>query len=163
MDTTILLYAVLGIIVLGLIILGVGVALLISGMKEPMKEIKGKVNSLKERTDKLTLEATALMHTTNELKEDIQSKSEHVNNVIDAAKGTKNSVIDLNSTVRRITGGIATKVDHDKNSVAQVDQWSNAAVTLLNKVENRKKSITSETNSYPEEATNDKITVRTIN
>ncbi|MBD8015552.1 DUF948 domain-containing protein [Planococcus wigleyi] len=138
MDSTIWLYIALGIFVLGLIIAIVGVVMLISGIKEPMKKMKGSANNLKERVDKLNLEATTLSHTANELKEDVQVKSEKIGVLVDAAKGTMNSVIDLNATVRSITGDITTRVDRDKRNIAEVNQYSNTAIGLVNMIKNRK-------------------------
>lgn len=138
MDPKIWLYIALAIFVLGLIIAGIGVGLMIAGIKDPMKEIKGSVNNLKERMNSLKLETTSLQHHTNEIKEDMQVKSEKVSTFIDAAKGTKNSVLDLNSSVKAITTDVTSKVDRDRESAAQVDQWSNTAVGLLDLWKNRK-------------------------
>ncbi|GKW44616.1 DUF948 domain-containing protein [Planococcus sp. NCCP-2050] len=131
MDSTIWLYVALGIVVLGIIIAGVGVFLMIKGIKEPMKEIKGSANNLKERMDNLKLETTSLQHHANEIKEDVQVKSEKITLFIDAAKGTKNSVADLNSSVRAITTDVAHYVDNDRYQQKQVENWSNTAVTML--------------------------------
>ena len=138
MDSTMWLYIALGIFVLGLIIAIVGVVMLISGIKEPVKKMKGSANNLKERVDKLNLEATTLTHTANELKEDVQVKSEKIGVLVDAAKGTMNSVVDLNATVRSITGDITTRVDRDKRNIAEVNQYSNTAIGLVNMIKNRK-------------------------
>lgn len=140
MDSTIWLYIALAIFVVGLIIAIVGVVMLISGMKEPVKKMKGSANNLKERVDKLNLEVSTLSHNANELKEDVQMKSEKVGVLVDAAKGTMNSVVDLNASVRAITGGIASRVDHDKQSIAEVNQYSNTAMGFVNFIKNRKSS-----------------------
>ncbi|MBT2570728.1 DUF948 domain-containing protein [Planococcus sp. ISL-110] len=152
MDSTIWLYIALAIFVVGLIIAIVGIVMLISGMKEPVKKMKGSANNLKERVDKLNLEATTLSHTANELKEDIQMKSEKVSVLTDAAKGTLNSVIDLNASVRAITSDIASRVDHDKRSVAEVNQYSNTAMGFLSFIKNRKSSETINTTYTPTSA-----------
>lgn len=156
MDSTIWLYIALAIFVVGLIIAIVGVVMLISGMKEPVKKMKGSANNLKERVDKLNLEATTLSHTTNELKEDIQMKSEKVSVLTDAAKGTVNSIIDLNASVRAITGDIASKVDRDKRSIAEVNQYSNTAMGFLSFIKNRISSETIDATYTPTSVTDDK-------
>lgn len=140
MEPAMYLYIALALVVIGLIVAGIGVFLLIKGMKEPVKEIKGSANNLKERMDKLNLETTSLQHRTNEIKEDMNMKSEKVGFTVDALKGTKNSVVDLNASVHAITTNIASKVDHDKRNAAQVDQWSSQAVSLIDMVKNRKTS-----------------------
>src|SRR5690606_13771269 len=106
MDPMIWWIIAIGILVVGLIIAGIGVALFIKGMKEPMKKIKGSANNMKERFDKLNLEVSSLTHTTSELSEEIAVKSEKVGVLVDASKGTMNSVIDLNASVRAITDRI---------------------------------------------------------
>lgn len=152
MDSTIWLYIALAIFVVGLIIAIVGVVMLISGIKEPMKKMKGSANNLKERVDKLNLEVTTLSHNANELKEDVQLKSEKVGTLVDAAKGTVNSVIDLNASVRAITGGIASQVDHDKQRVAEVNQYSNTAIGFVNFIKNRTSSGTANATYTPSSA-----------
>ena len=131
MDLTIWLWVALAILVVGLIIAGIGVGIFISGMKEPMKEMKGSANNLKERVDKLNLEASSLQHTTTELSEEIAVKSEKVSVLTDAIKGTKNSLIDLNSSVRTVTDKIADRAERDKENIAQVNQWSNTVEDML--------------------------------
>lgn len=138
MDSTMWLYIALAILVVGLIIAGIGVGMFVAGMKEPMKEIKGSADSLKERMNNLKLETTSLQHHTTELKEGMQVKSEKVSVLVDAAKGTKNSIIDLNASVRSITDSIASRVDRDKGKIAEVKQTSSTVVGLLNLPNNLK-------------------------
>lgn len=131
MDLTIWLWTALAILVVGLIIAGIGAGIFVSGMKEPMQEMKGSANSLKERMDKLTLEASSLQHTTTELQEEIAVKSEKLSVLPEAVKGTKNSLIDLNASVRTVTDRIAERTERDKTNIAQVNQWSDTAEGLL--------------------------------
>lgn len=131
MDSSVWLWIALGIVVVALIVGGIGVGLFIAGMKEPMKEMKGSADNLKERMEKLQLETTTLQHRANELKEDMQVKSEKVTLFLDAAKGAKNSALDLNASVRAITGDVASRVHQDKRKNAEVDYWSNSAMNLL--------------------------------
>lgn len=138
MDPIIWLYIALGILVLGLIIAVAGVVIMLKGIKEPMKEMKGSADNLKGRVDKLMLETTHLQHTTNELKEDIQQKSEKVAVLVDGAKGTINSVIDMNSVVRSITSGISQKVENDPAHRSQVSQYSNNAAGLMKYLDSKK-------------------------
>ena len=138
MDSAIWLYIALAIFVVGLIIAGIGVGMMISGIKEPIKEMKGSADNLKERMNNLTLETTSLQHHANELKEDMKVKSEKVSVVVDAAKGIKNSVTDLNSSVRAITVDVSSKVDRDREHIQQVNQWSNTAVFLITLLKDRK-------------------------
>jgi uncharacterized protein YoxC len=131
MSSTIWLYIALAIFIIALIIAGIGVGMFVSGIKEPLKKIKGSADNLKERMNLLTLETTSLQHHANELKEDMQAKSQKFSTLIDAARGTKNSVLDLNSSVKTITTGVAEKVSRDKGNIAQVNQWSHATSDLL--------------------------------
>ncbi len=152
MDPIILLYIAIGIIVLGLIITGIGVFMLIKGAKEPVKKMKGSADNLKSRMDNLMLETTHLQHTAAELSEDIQQKSEKVAVFVDGAKGTVNSVIDLNAVVRNITGEISHKVDQDPQNAAQVHQWSNTAVGVLSFIDKKKSGNSGNTHYNPEPA-----------
>lgn len=131
MDSSVWWWIALGIVVVALIIGGIGVGLFIAGMKEPLKEMKGSANNLKERMENLKLETTTLQHRANELKEDMQVKSEKVTIFLDAAKGAKNSALDLNASVRAVTGDVASRVHRDKRKNAEVNYWSNSAMNLL--------------------------------
>lgn len=156
MDSTMWLYIALAILVVGLIVAGIGIGLFMSGMKEPMKKIKGSTDNLKERMDKLKLETTSLQHHANELKEDMQVKSEKVSVLIDAAKGTKNSVIDLNSSVRAITSNVSSEVSQSEQNAAQVKQLSNTAVGLLTLWKDLKTPEKNTSSYYPVTQTGDK-------
>ncbi len=138
MDPIIWLYIAIGIVVLGLIVAIAGVVMLLSGIKEPMKEMKGSADNLKGRVDKLMLETTHLQHTTTELQEDIQQKTEKIAVLVDGAKGTINSIIDMNSVVRSITSGISKKVENDPAHRAQVSQYSNNAAGLMKYLDSQK-------------------------
>lgn len=155
MDYTLWLYIALAIFVVALIIAIIGVVMLIIGIKEPLKKMKGSANNLKDRMGKLQLETTSLSHNANELKEDMQMKSEKITALIDAGKGTLNSVIDLNASVRAITGDIASRVDHNRENIAEVNQWSNGAMKLLglwgNRNMNNRSDVTYSSTSLSEE------------
>ncbi|TWT09219.1 DUF948 domain-containing protein [Planomicrobium sp. CPCC 101079] len=138
MSSTIWLYIALAIFIVALIIAIIGVVIFVKGIKEPIKKMKGSADNLKGRMANLQLETTSLQHRANELKEDMAAKSERVSILIDAAKGTKNSVLDLNSSVRVITSGIATNVSQDRRNVAQVNQLSNLTIGLLDLVKDLK-------------------------
>lgn len=131
MSSTVWLYIALAILIIALIIAGIGVGMFVSGIKEPVKKIKGSADNLKGRIDKLTLETTTLQHRANELKEDMQAKSEKISMFIDGAKGTKNAALDLNSSVKVVTTGIATKAVKDREHIQQVNQWSLMVSDLL--------------------------------
>ncbi|WP_422123235.1 DUF948 domain-containing protein [Planococcus sp. X10-3] len=136
MDLTMWLWISLAILVVGLIIAGIGVGMFLSGMKEPMKDIKGSTDKLKGRVDKLNLEASSLQHTTTELSEEIAVKSEKVSVLTDAVKGTKNSLIDLNASVRAITDKIVYRAEHDPENTRQVKQITDTTDNILHLPEN---------------------------
>src|SRR5690606_3115904 len=121
----------LGILVLGLIIAIIGVVLFIKGMKEPMKKIKGSADKLKERLDGLNLEVSNLTHTTTELQEEIAVKSEKISVFVDAAKGTVNSVVDMNAAVRAITDRIVSRSEQDPGNKRQVKRLTNTADSII--------------------------------
>lgn len=131
MDSTMYLWIALGILVLAIIIAGIGAFLFMKGMKEPMKKIKGSMDKLKDRMDKLNLEASSLKHTTTELSEEIAVKSEKVSVLTDAITGTKNSLIDLNASVRSVTDGIIDRSEQKRENRLQVQQFTNTADSII--------------------------------
>lgn len=136
MDLTMWLWIALAILIVGLIIAGIGVGIFVKGMKEPMKEIKGSANNLKERMDNLNLEASSLQHTTAELSEEIAVKSEKISAFTDAAKGTVNSVIDLNASIRVITDKIIYRAEHDRQNIREVKRITNTVDDMIHLPEN---------------------------
>lgn len=131
MDTTLILWIALGLVILGLVIAVIGILLLLKGMKGPMKEMKGSADNLKERMENIKLETTKLSHTANELKVDIDGKKEKITTVVDAGKGTVNSFVDMNSSVRVITSNISDRVSNSKQNEVAVNQWTGVAANLL--------------------------------
>lgn len=151
MDLTMWLWIALAILVVGLIIAGIGVGIFIKGMKEPMNEMKGSANSLKERVDKLNLEASSLQHTTTELSEEIAVKSEKISVLTDGLKGTKNALIDLNASVRSVTDKIIYRAEHDPENMNQVKKITKTADDMIHLPENLQTVPHSKTPEYQEE------------
>ena len=90
----------------------------------------------------ITAETTALLHKTNLLAEDIQRKSEALNTVVDSVKGVGDSIQDLNKSIKSVSSSVSEKVEENKETVAQVVQWSNVALDVWERIklkENRKK------------------------
>lgn len=131
MDESIWWYIALGILVLGLIIAGIGAGLFIKGMKEPLKKMKGSAGNLKERFDALNLEVSSLTHTAAELKDELAVKSEKVSFFVDAAKGTINSLVDLNASIRVITDKIVSRSEQDPDNIKQVKRFTTTADDII--------------------------------
>ncbi|RNF40807.1 DUF948 domain-containing protein [Planococcus salinus] len=138
MDWSILLYIAAIVAAVGFLILCIALAMTLNSLKNTLKEVTGIVSGLENQLQGVTLETTNLLHKTNELTEDIQSKSEKLNTMVDAVRGVGNSVNDLNSSVRRITTTVSSQVEQNEDKIAQVVQWSNVLMGVRDKWKERK-------------------------
>ncbi len=96
------------------------------------------MEGLSVQLEGVTSETTALLKKTNDLAEDIQQKSEKLNTVVDAVKGLGNSVTEINSSVHKVTQSVAVEAERNSDKVAQVIQWSQVAIGIMDKVNERK-------------------------
>src|SRR5690606_34845553 len=88
----------------------------------------------------ITSETTELLNKTNKLAEDIQEKSEKLNSVVDAVKGVGESVSGFNSSIMRVSDSITTEAERNSDKIAQVVQWSNVVLGILDKVKERREA-----------------------
>ncbi|RIP20734.1 DUF948 domain-containing protein, partial [Staphylococcus gallinarum] len=86
----------------------------------------------------ITRESTDLLHKANRLTEDIQDKSDRLNSVVDAVKGIGDSVQTLNGSVDRVTNSITHNISQNEDKISQVVQWSNVAMEVADKWQNRR-------------------------
>ena len=73
----------------------------------------------------------------NRLTEDIQGKVDRLNSVVDAVKGIGDSVQNLNGSVDRVTNSITHNISQNEDKISQVVQWSNVAMEIADKWQNR--------------------------
>ena len=85
----------------------------------------------------ITRESTDLLHKSNRLVEDVQGKVEKLNSVVDAVQGVGYSVQNLNTSVDRVTNSITTNISENEEQIAQVVQWSNVAMEIADKWQQR--------------------------
>ena len=100
-------------------------------MAKTLDGVEGQVQGI-------TRESTDLLHKVNRLTEDIQDKVERLNSVVGAVKGIGNSVQNLNGSVDRVTNSITHNISQNEDKISQVVQWSNVAMEIADKWQNRK-------------------------
>ena len=99
-------------------------------MAKTLDGVEGQVQGI-------TRETTDLLHKANRLTEDIQGKVERLNSVVDGVKGIGDSVQTLNSSVDRVTNSITHNISQNEDKISQVVQWSNVAMEIADKWQNR--------------------------
>lgn len=99
-------------------------------MAKTLDGVEGQVQGI-------TRETTDLLHKVNRLTEDIQGKVDRLNSVVDAAKGIGDSVQNLNGSVDRVTNSITHNISQNEDKISQVVQWSNVAMEIADKWQNR--------------------------
>ena len=96
-----------------------------------------KLDGVEGQVQGITRETTDLLHKVNRLTEDIQGKIDRLNSVVDAVKGIGDSVQTLNSSVDRVTNSITHNISQNEDKISQVVQWSNVAMEIADKWQNR--------------------------
>lgn len=99
-------------------------------MAKTLDGVEGQVQGI-------TRETTDLLHKANRLTEDIQGKVDRLNSVVDAVKGIGDSVQNLNGSVDRVTNSITHNISQNEDKISQVVQWSNVAMEIADKWQNR--------------------------
>src|SRR5699024_109269 len=69
--------------------------------------------------------------------EGVKGKVEKLNSVVDAVQGVGYSVQNLNTSVDRVTNSITTNISENEEQIAQVVQWSNVAMEIADKWQQR--------------------------
>ena len=98
-------------------------------MAKTLDGVEGQVQGI-------TRETTDLLHKANRLTEDIQGKVDRLNSVVDAV-GIGDSVQTLNGSVDRVTNSITHNISQNEDKISQVVQWSNVAMEIADKWQNR--------------------------
>lgn len=134
-------YIALAIVVAGVAAVIIGAAISIKAIKGPMKEMKKAADDMKERMQRFQLETTRLQHNVQELTDDMQYKTKAINTLTSAAKGTVNSIMDLNAAIRAITQNITERTDRNPVQQEGTDRLVNTAMDIIDIVEERKAQI----------------------
>ena len=73
------------------------------------------------------------LHKTNALADDdIQQKSQSLNKVVAGVDGIGTTIQSLNTKLRNVSDSVTDEIENNADKVAQVVQWSSAAIEVYN-------------------------------
>lgn len=119
------------------LILCIGIVVVLISVKKNLDHVAKTLDGVEGQIQGITRESTDLLHKANRLTEDIQDKSNRLNSVVDAVKGVGESVQTLNCSVDRVTHSITNNISQNEDKISQVVQWSNVAMEIADKWQNR--------------------------
>ena len=99
-------------------------------MAKTLDGVEGQVQGI-------TRETTDLLHKANRLTEDIQGKVDRLNSVVDAVKGIGDSVQNFKWFCRSSNKLNYAQYSQNEDKISQVVQWSNVAMEIADKWQNR--------------------------
>ncbi|AVP37324.1 DUF948 domain-containing protein [Staphylococcus felis] len=120
------------------LILCIGIVVVLVSVKKNLDHVAKTLDGVEGQIQGITRESTDLLHKANRLTEDIQDKSNRLNSVVNAVKGIGDSVQTLNGSVDRVTHSITHNISQNEDKISQVVQWSNVAMEIADKWQNRK-------------------------
>ncbi|CJC39546.1 Uncharacterized protein containing a divergent version of the methyl-accepting chemotaxis-like domain [Streptococcus pneumoniae] len=80
----------------------------------------------------ISVETEQLLHKTNALADDIQQKSQSLNKVVAGVDGIGTTIQSLNTKLRNVSDSVTDEIENNADKVAQVVQWSSAAIEVYN-------------------------------
>ena len=139
MDWSMLGWIALAIAAVGFLVLCIALSVVLFSVKKNLDYVADTLNGLDGQIQGITRESTDLLHKGNRLVEDVQGKVEKLNSVVDAVQGVGYSVQNLNSSVDRVTNSITTNISQNEDQISQVVQWSNVAMEIADKWNQRQR------------------------
>ncbi|MBM7701180.1 DUF948 domain-containing protein [Metabacillus iocasae] len=134
----IILYLSAAVAAIAFLYLVISISKTLKSVQQTLDSVGGTLTGLEKQMTGITTETTALLHKTNLLAEDIQRKSESLNVVVDSVKDVGDSIHDLNKSIKNVSNSVTQKVEANKESVAQVIQWSNVALDIWGRIKAKK-------------------------
>ena len=135
MDWSMLGWIALAIAAVGFLVLCIALSVVLFSVKKNLDYVADTLNGLDGQIQGITRESTDLLHKGNRLVEDVQGKVEKLNSVV----GVGYSVQNLNTSVDRVTNSITTNISQNEDQISQVVQWSNVAMEIADKWNQRQR------------------------
>ncbi|WP_078379366.1 DUF948 domain-containing protein [Sutcliffiella halmapala] len=133
-----LLYVSAIIVAIAFLILVIFVSKTLRSVQGTLDQVAGTLGSIEKQMQGITTETEQILHKTNVLMDDIHDKSQQLNTVVTAVKDVGTSIQGFNHSVSRLSTNVAQQLDQNQDKVSQVVQWSNVAMELVDKWNERK-------------------------
>ncbi|HLO12029.1 MAG TPA: DUF948 domain-containing protein [Pseudoneobacillus sp.] len=116
-----------------------------------LENVSKTLSGIENQLDGVTKETTLLLQKTNHLADDIQSKSDSLNTVVDAVTDVSITIHKFNDTLKNVTSSFDKQVEQNKDRISQVVQWSNVFLEIKEKWNLRKQGKKEEPSSQIDE------------
>ncbi|MET1247333.1 DUF948 domain-containing protein [Sporolactobacillus sp. STCC-11] len=136
----IILYLAVAVIAVAFAVLVYFLAQTLSAAQKTMEDAASTLEDVQEQMKGISEETTELLHRTNLLAVDLQRKSKSLNSIFDAIEGFGESLGTINTSVKRVTASIENKGIEHSGKIAQGVQWGKAAIDLVQRWKNARKS-----------------------
>jgi uncharacterized protein YoxC len=133
-----LLYVSAIIVAIAFLVLVIFVSKTLRSVQGTLNQVAGTLGSIEKQMQGITTETEQILHKTNVLMDDIQDKSQQLNTVVTAVKDVGTSIQGFNHSVSRLSNNVAHQLDQNQDKVSQVVQWSNVAMELVEKWNEKK-------------------------
>ncbi|MFB9760010.1 MULTISPECIES: DUF948 domain-containing protein [Bacillaceae] len=107
-------------------------------MRKTLLSLARTTAALEKQLQGVTYETEQLLHKTNALAEDIQQKSQSLNKVVKSVEGIGTTIDSINGKLAQATNSVTHQVEQNADKVAQVMQWSTAAIEVYGRLRKRK-------------------------
>ncbi|WP_269773229.1 DUF948 domain-containing protein [Bacillus safensis] len=134
----IILYLSVALIAIAFLILVIYLSKTLKSLQLTLKNVASTLEGLEGQMQGITTETAQLLHKTNKLAEDIQDKSAKLNTVVDAVQGIGGSINQFNTSIKQAAGAVSSSVERNQEKVTDVVSWSNAALEIYKKWNQRK-------------------------
>ncbi|MBB6452144.1 uncharacterized protein YoxC [Salirhabdus euzebyi] len=105
----------------------------LKSVQRTMNNVANTLEGLEKQMEGITVETAALLNKTNKLAEDIQHKSQRMNNLVEGIYGVGESVKQFNGSLQKISTEIVRESENNKATAAQAVKWGQAIIDLWKK------------------------------
>jgi uncharacterized protein YoxC len=105
-----------------------------------LEGVSKTLSGIENQLDGVTKETTILLQKTNTIADDIQSKTNSLNTVVEAVKDVGTTIHKFNHSLKSVTSTFDKQVEQNKDKITQVVQWSNVFLELKDKWNSRRQS-----------------------
>ncbi|TQS75435.1 DUF948 domain-containing protein [Ornithinibacillus gellani] len=124
-----------GIIALAAIVfLVVFVIITIRSAKQTMDQVSGTLGNLEQQVSGITTEANELLEKTNQLTNDMQSKSAKLDGLFEGAQQFGQTASHLNQSFDQVAAQVTQSASENKEQINQAVTWGTAAIDLIKKI-----------------------------
>ncbi|WP_347549159.1 DUF948 domain-containing protein [Pseudalkalibacillus hwajinpoensis] len=139
----IILYVAIAVIALVFAILSIFLIKVLKSTEKTLSNTAEMIDSLQGQVDGLTKETTMLLHKTNVLTDDVQTKIGQFQPVFESVKDTGNSLRSLTQSFSKLGKSIEKGVDKKQGTAAEAANWGSTALEMWEKYRIKKSNIQS--------------------